>query len=141
MQDDQRIQRLREFATGERGPYDGIADDMAALLTGYGALLETCRGWNKNYTALSETHAKALGLLGRLRGHISNGHLDAEVATLLHGNADEEQRHIESLQPGERERARTAELPTVAEATGLRGPALALAEQLHREGHTNLKAR
>jgi hypothetical protein len=33
------------------------------------------------------------------------------------------------------------DLPTVAEATGLKGPALSLAEQLHREGHTNLLAK
>lgn len=33
------------------------------------------------------------------------------------------------------------DLPTVAEATGLKGPALSMAEQLHREGHTNLLAK
>lgn len=29
---ERRIQRLRQFSTGERGPYDGIAADIACVL-------------------------------------------------------------------------------------------------------------
>lgn len=71
MDAEQRLERLRDFASGERGPYDGIASDIVILLDALGVAklaLDLSSPHEKSLIADAEKHRAENAQLRALLG-------------------------------------------------------------------------